>query len=78
MMNYEDQCKCLSEGYWKFWNNEEQARIDADIEKYEGDYRMILKAGIYKVREDANLGKNENVQSFFKKLFISEKRNSTY
>lgn len=34
MMNYEDQCKCLSEGYWKFWNNEEQARIDADIEKY--------------------------------------------
>lgn len=26
--------------------------VDSDVEKYEGDYRIILKAGVYKIRED--------------------------
>lgn len=44
-MNYEEQCKCLSEGYWKFWNPDEQARIDADIEKYrKADAKIALGA----------------------------------
>ena len=30
----EDTKGYMSEAYWKIWNAEEQARIDADIEKY--------------------------------------------
>uniref|UniRef100_UPI0040562D27 endo-1,4-beta-xylanase n=1 Tax=Alistipes sp. TaxID=1872444 RepID=UPI0040562D27 len=30
----EDKKGYMSEAYWKIWNEEEQARIDADIEKY--------------------------------------------
>ena len=31
---FAEQKKYMSEGYWKYWNADEQKRIDADIEKY--------------------------------------------
>ena len=34
VISFEDQKKHLSAEYWRRWNNDEQARIDADIEKY--------------------------------------------
>ena len=40
----EDTKGYMSEAYWKLWNEEEQARIDADIEKYrKADGEIILK-----------------------------------
>lgn len=33
-MNYEEQLRFMSEGYRNLWNEEEQARIDRDIEAY--------------------------------------------
>ena len=40
----EDTKGYMSEAYWKIWNNEEQARIDADIEKYrKANGELIIK-----------------------------------
>ena len=40
----EDTKGYMSEAYWKIWNKEEQARIDADIEKYrKADGEFIIK-----------------------------------
>ena len=39
----EDTKGYMSEAYWKLWNPEEQARIDADIEKYrKADGEIVL------------------------------------
>ncbi|MBO5234788.1 MAG: endo-1,4-beta-xylanase [Alistipes sp.] len=40
----EDTKGYMSEAYWKLWNPEEQARIDADIEKYrkaDGEFSVV-------------------------------------
>ena len=40
----EDKNGYMSEAYWKLWNPEEQARIDADIEKYrKADGELVLE-----------------------------------
>ena len=40
----EDTKGYMSEAYWKIWNPEEQARIDADIEKYrKADGELVLE-----------------------------------
>ena len=40
----EDTKGYMSEAYWKLWNPEEQARIDADIEKYrKADGELVLE-----------------------------------
>ena len=40
----EDTKGYMSEAYWKLWNAEEQARIDADIEKYrKADGELVLE-----------------------------------
>lgn len=40
----EDSKGYMSEAYWKLWNPEEQARIDADIEKYrKADGELVLE-----------------------------------
>ena len=40
----EDTKGYMSEAYWKLWNEEEQARIDADIEKYrKADGELVLE-----------------------------------
>ena len=49
----EDTKGYMSEAYWKIWNAEEQARIDADIEKYrKADGELVLE----------NLGRNKSVK----------------
>ena len=49
----EDTKGYMSEAYWKHWNPEEQARIDADIEKYrKADGELVLK----------NIGRKRDVQ----------------
>ena len=40
----EDTKGYMSEEYWKIWNPEEMARIDADIEKYrKADGELVLE-----------------------------------
>ncbi len=49
----EDTKGYMSEAYWKIWNEEEQARIDADIEKYrKADGEIVLE----------NIGRNREVK----------------
>ena len=49
----EDKKGYMSEAYWKIWNAEEQARIDADIEKYrKADGEIVLE----------NLGRKRDVK----------------
>ena len=49
----EDTKGYMSEAYWKLWSPEEQARIDADIEKYrKADGELVLE----------NLGRKRNVK----------------
>ena len=49
----EDTKGYMSEAYWKIWNAEEQARIDADIEKYrKADGEIVL----------ANIGRKRDVK----------------
>ena len=49
----EDTNGYMSEGYWKIWNPEEQARIDADIDKYrKADGELVLE----------NLGRKRDVK----------------
>ena len=49
----EDTKGYMSEAYWKIWNAEEQARIDADIEKYrKADGELVLE----------NLGRKRDVK----------------
>ena len=49
----EDTKGYMSEAYWKIWNAEEQARIDADIEKYrKADGELVIE----------NLGRKRDVK----------------
>ena len=49
----EDTKGYMSEAYWKLWSPEEQARIDADIEKYrKADGELMLE----------NLGRKRDVK----------------
>ena len=49
----EDTKGYMSEEYWKLWNPDEQARIDADIEKYrKADGELVLE----------NLGRKRDVK----------------
>ncbi|MBR2032339.1 MAG: endo-1,4-beta-xylanase [Alistipes sp.] len=49
----EDKRGYMSEAYWKHWNEEEQAQIDADIEKYrKADAKLEIK----------DLGRNRKVK----------------
>ena len=49
----EDTKGYMSEAYWQIWNEEEQARIDADIEKYrKADGEIVL----------ANIGRKRDVK----------------
>ena len=49
----EDTKGYMSKEYWSYWNDEEQARIDADIEKYrKADGELVIE----------NLGRKRDVK----------------